>query len=132
VRAQADVRLVPEQNPEAVVAALRHHLKDHGFPDIEVITHLAYRPWSIDEDHPLVDTARRVYRAFGRDPEVHPSSGTSHSFSLFDEIGLPLVVLGLGSGGRSFHTSEYASIPGIKEFEKSIVCFLYEFAKGEA
>ena len=132
VRAQADVRLVPDQDPEAVVAALRHHLKDHGFPDIEVITHLAYRPWSIDEDHPLVETARRVYRAFGKDPEVHPSSGTSHSFSLFDEIGLPLVVLGLGAGGRSFHTSEYASVAGVKEFEKSIVRFLYEFASGEA
>src|SRR6266571_1647987 len=70
VRAQADLRLVPDQDPEAIVAALRHHLKDHGFPDIEVITHLAYRPWSIDEDHPLVETARRTYRAFGREPEI--------------------------------------------------------------
>ncbi len=131
VRAQADLRLVPDQDPEAIVAALRHHLKDHGFPDIEVITHLAYRPWSIDEDHPLVETARRTYRAFGREPEIHPSSGTSQSFGLFHEIGLPLVVAGMGTGGRSFHTSEYASIAGLKEFEKSIATFLYEFARGE-
>lgn len=131
VRAQADIRLVPDQDPEGIVTALRHHLKDHGFPDIEVVTRLAYGPWSIDEDHPLVQMARRVYDAFGRRAEVHPSSGTSQSFSLFQEIGLPLVVAGLGVGGRSFHTSEYASIAGLKDFEKSVVRFLYEFARGE-
>lgn len=131
VRAQADIRLVPDQDPEVIVGAVRHHLKDHGFPDIEVITHLAYRPWSIDEDHPLVAAARRVYRAFGKEPEIHPSSGNSHSFSLFDEIGLPLVVLGLGAGGRSFHTSEFASVAGLREFEKSVVRFIHEFAGGE-
>jgi acetylornithine deacetylase/succinyl-diaminopimelate desuccinylase-like protein len=131
VRAQADIRLVPDQDPEAIVAAIRHHLKDHGFPDIEVITHLAYKPWSIDEDHPLVETVRRTYSAFGRTPEVHPSSGTSQSFSRFHDLGLPLVVAGLGTGGRSFHTSEYASIAGLLEFERSMVRFLYEFARGE-
>ncbi len=131
VRAQVDVRLVPDQDPEAIVDGIRQHLKDHGFSDIEVITHLAYRPWSIDEDHPLVETARRAYRAFGREPEIHPSSGTSQSFGLFDEIGLPLVVAGLGTGGRSFHTNEYASVAGVKDFEKSVVRFLYEFARGE-
>jgi acetylornithine deacetylase/succinyl-diaminopimelate desuccinylase-like protein len=132
VRAQIDIRLVPDQDPEGVVAAVRQHLKDHGFPDIEVITRLAYRPWSIDGDHPLVRTAHRVYRAFGKEPEVHASSGTSQPFSLFHEIGLPLVVAGLGSGGRSFHTSEYASIAGLKEFEKSMALFLREFAAQEA
>lgn len=131
VRAQADIRLVPDQDPEAVVTAIRHHLNDHGFSDIEVITRLAFRPWSIDEDHPIVATARRVYRAFGKEPEIHPSSGTSQSFSLFDEIGLPLVVAGLGTGGRSFHTNEYAAVAGLREFEKSMACFLHEFARGE-
>jgi acetylornithine deacetylase/succinyl-diaminopimelate desuccinylase-like protein len=131
VRAQVDVRLVPDQEPEAIVTAIRHHLKDHGFPDIEVIPHLAYRPWSIDADHPLVRTARRAYRACGREPEVHPTSGTSQPFSLFAEIGLPLVVAGLGTGGRSFHAGEYASIRGMRDFEVSMVRFLHEFARGE-
>lgn len=129
VRAQIDVRLVPEQDPEAVVSAIRHHLNDHGFPDIEVITHLAYRPWSIEGDHPLVETARRTYRSFGKEPEVHPSSGTSQSFSLFDAIGLPLVVAGMGSGGRSFHTGEYASVAGFREFERWTVRFMHEFGR---
>ncbi|HXH27452.1 MAG TPA: M20/M25/M40 family metallo-hydrolase, partial [Candidatus Polarisedimenticolia bacterium] len=131
VRAHIDVRLVPDQDPEAIVTALRHHLKDHGFPDIEVITRLAYRPWSIDRDHPLVATLRRVYEGLGRTPEIHPSSGTSHSFALFDEVGLPMVVAGLGRGGRSFHTSEFASIDGLREFEISMVRFIHEFARGE-
>jgi acetylornithine deacetylase/succinyl-diaminopimelate desuccinylase-like protein len=131
VRAQVDIHLVPDQDPEAIVAAIRHHLKDHGFGDVEVTPRLSYRPWSIDEDDPLVRTAARVYGAFGRSPEIHPSSGTSHSFSLFAEAGLPLVVLGMGTGGRSFHTSEYAVIAGVRDFEKSIVRFLHEFARGE-
>jgi acetylornithine deacetylase/succinyl-diaminopimelate desuccinylase-like protein len=131
VRAQIDLRLVPRQDPESVLTAIRHHLKDHGFPDVEVIRHLSYRPWSIDEDHPLVEATRRVYATFGLEPEVHPSSGASHSFSLFEEIGLPLVVAGLGTGGRSFHTSEYVSIAGLREFERSMVWFIREFARME-
>jgi len=131
VRAQVDIRLVPDQDPEAIVTAIRDHLKTKGFKDIEVITRLAYPPWSIDEDHPLVETARRVYRAFGKEPEVHPSSAASQSFSLFAEIGLPLIVAGLGTGGRSFHTSEYASIAGLRDFEKSMLRFLHEFACAE-
>jgi acetylornithine deacetylase/succinyl-diaminopimelate desuccinylase-like protein len=131
VRAQVDLRLVPNQDPELVLTAIRHHLKDHGFPDIEVIRHHSYRPWSIDEDHPLVAATRRVYGAFGLEPEIHPSSGTSHSFSLFEEIGLPLVVAGLGTGGRSFHTGEYVSIAGLRDFEKSMVRFIREFASME-
>jgi acetylornithine deacetylase/succinyl-diaminopimelate desuccinylase-like protein len=128
VRAQIDIRLVPDQDPETIVAAIRRHLEERGFADIEVITRLSYAPWSIEPDHPLVETARRTYRAFGREPEVHASSGTSHSFSLFDGIGLPLAVAGLGVGGRSFHSSEYAQIAGLREFEKSMVRFLHEFA----
>jgi acetylornithine deacetylase/succinyl-diaminopimelate desuccinylase-like protein len=131
VRAHIDVRLVPDQDPEAIVTAVRHHLKDHGYPDIEVITRLAYRPWSIDRDHPLVAIARRVYEQLGRTPEIHPSSGTSQSFSLFDEVGLPMVVAGLGTGGRSFHTSEFASVAGVRDFEKSVVRFVHEFARAE-
>ena len=132
VRAQVDLRLVPDQDPEAILTAIRHHLKDHGFPDVEVIRHLSYRPWSIDETHPLVGVARRVYDAFGLKPEIHPTSGTSDSFSLFEEIGLPLVVAGLGSGGRSFHTNEFVSIAGLRDFERSMVRFLREFASMEA
>jgi acetylornithine deacetylase/succinyl-diaminopimelate desuccinylase-like protein len=131
VRAQVDIRLVPDQDPETIVERVRQHLKDHGFQDIEVVTRLSYRPWSIDEGHPLVATARRAYRSFGHEAEIHPSSGTSHSFELFEGIGLPLVVAGLGTGGRSFHTSEYASIEGLAAFEKSIVRFLHEFAHEE-
>jgi acetylornithine deacetylase/succinyl-diaminopimelate desuccinylase-like protein len=131
VRAQVDIRLVPDQDPDAVVAAIRRHLEERGFGDVEVLTRLSYRPWSIDREHPLVETARRTYRAFGREPEVHASSGTSHSFSLFDGVGLPLVVCGLGIGGRSFHTSEFAQIAGLREFEKSVVRFLHEFASEE-
>jgi len=131
VRAQVDIRLVPDQDPDAVVEAIRRHLKKGGYGDVEVITRLAYRPWSIDEDHPLVAAARRVYASFGKEPEIQASAGTSHSFSLFDEVGLPLVVAGLGTGGRAFHSSEYASIAGIREFEKSMVRFLHEFAVPE-
>ncbi len=132
VRAQVDLRLVPNQDPEAIVSAIGHHLKDHGFPDIEVVRRLSYRPWSIDRAHPLVGIARRVYDSFGVEPEIHPSSGASHSFSLFEEIGLPLVVAGLGRGGRSYHTNEFISIAGLRDFEKSMVRFLREFADMEA
>src|SRR6185369_16852247 len=52
--ARMDIRLVPEQRPAEVVAALRRHLDDHGFADIEIAEREGEPAWWSPVDHPVV------------------------------------------------------------------------------
>ena len=52
--ARIDIRLVPDQRPEDVVAALRRHLDDHGFADIEIVQREGEPAWWTPPDHPVV------------------------------------------------------------------------------
>jgi hypothetical protein len=45
-----------------------------------------------------------------------------------DVLGIPYAWGGLGRAGRSHSTDEYASVEGLKLFEKSVATFLYNFA----
>lgn len=129
-RAWIDIRLVPDMDPDRILDRIRDHLEIMGYGDVEAIPHLAYRPWRIEADDPLVRIWSEVYRGFGLEPELHPSSGTSQRVSIFrDRLGLPVVVGGLGTGGRAYHDNEYAAVDGIRMFEKSAAEFLDRFAR---
>lgn len=103
--AKVDFRLVPDQDPETVHAALRAHLDSNGFSDIEIKYLGGQRPGRVDPKHPLVqlaaDTAREVY---GQEPAVIPlvgGSGPIHPFV----VGLrqPVVTCGCGYPGSKVH-----------------------------
>jgi acetylornithine deacetylase/succinyl-diaminopimelate desuccinylase-like protein len=52
--ARIDIRLVPDQRPDEVVAALRRHLDDHGFADVELTKREGEPAWWTPPDHPVV------------------------------------------------------------------------------
>lgn len=58
--ARLDIRLVPEQRPDEIVAALRRHLDGHGYPDIELVAREGEMAWWTPPDHPVVTEAARV------------------------------------------------------------------------
>jgi acetylornithine deacetylase/succinyl-diaminopimelate desuccinylase-like protein len=59
--ARLDLRLVPDQEPDEIVAAVRRHLADQGFGDIEVKPALfQYQAWWTPPDHPILAAAIRV------------------------------------------------------------------------
>jgi acetylornithine deacetylase/succinyl-diaminopimelate desuccinylase-like protein len=99
-----DFRLVPDQQPQDVLAQLRRHLQKIGLPDVEVIeletSEMAARS---DLNHPFmqaaIETARAVY---GLEPVVQPSAGGSGPMHPFIEyIGVPVVCAGI-SNHKSF------------------------------
>ncbi|MEW5807044.1 MAG: M20/M25/M40 family metallo-hydrolase [Acidobacteriota bacterium] len=129
-RASIDIRLVPDMEPSRIIEAVRDHLREHGYDDIEVVTHIQYPAWSTDSDDPAVRIIKDVYKDFGFDVEIHYSSTWSFPFYAFQkELGASLVVGGLGRGGKAFSFNEYATLDGIKLFEKSVACFLDRFCK---
>ena len=106
--AKVDFRLVPDQTPEEVVARLRAHLDQQGFPDVQV-TFLGGEPAGrTDPDHPFIrlvaETARDVY---GQPMDIVPmigGSGPNHAF--IHELGVPVATAGLGYPDTRAHAPD--------------------------
>ena len=53
-KVKLDFRLVPDQDPEAVLASLRAHLNEHGFSDVKLNVFSAVQPARTPINHPFV------------------------------------------------------------------------------
>ena len=97
--ARLDIRLVPDQTPDRVEAALRAHLDRRGFDDIS-FSRMAtsYAPWWTPTDHPLVGAAKRASESVaGKEAIIAPSiSGTAPMHEICAQHGVPTVSLGAG------------------------------------
>ena len=96
-RARLDLRLVPDQDPERVLALLRAHMDRHGLDDVTMETMEAtYRPWWTPMDSPIVHAARRASEAILEQPAiVSPSApGTAPMWQICRRHDVPAVSLG--------------------------------------
>lgn len=127
--AYIDVRLVPEMEVDETAARIRRHLDAEGFSDVVLTVYEAYSWSKVSPSEPVVDTMLTAYRHHGIEPLLIPSMPWSSPYYLFDRLlGLPYVIFGLGHGGRAHAPDEYCSVPGLRDFEKSVATFLYTFA----
>jgi len=132
-KAKVDIRLVPHMKTDKILQKFRNHLKEHGFADIEVKIHDCY-PWSqVSVKEEAVQAMIRTYRKHGFEPEIWPRIGGSAPFYLFNQppLNLPYTIGGLGHGSRAHSPNEYITVEGIRDNEKSIATFLYEYAYGK-
>jgi acetylornithine deacetylase/succinyl-diaminopimelate desuccinylase-like protein len=128
-RARVDIRLVPNMKVEHTLERLRRHLDGQGFPDIEVNVWQSY-PWSQTKwRSPVVQALVEGIRAQGIEPYAWPRLAGSAPMYLFSKVlGMPFVMGGLGHGGRAHSPNEYATIEGMRLFERSVAAFLERFA----
>ncbi|GAC1400427.1 MAG: M20/M25/M40 family metallo-hydrolase [Chloroflexota bacterium] len=111
--AKIDFRLVPDQEPEEIVRALRDHLAAGGFDDVEVRVVGGEHPARVDPDNPfigeVVAAAREVY---GKEPVVSPMSGGSGPMYPFvQHLKLPIGMAGIGDPhGRAHAPDENISV----------------------
>jgi acetylornithine deacetylase/succinyl-diaminopimelate desuccinylase-like protein len=103
--AKVDFRLVPDQNPEDILAKLRKHLDAEGFDDVKIDYLGGERPARTDPDDPfvklVVDTAREVY---DKEMIVHPMNGGSGpSYPFVHDLNLPVATAGVGYPGSRAH-----------------------------
>jgi acetylornithine deacetylase/succinyl-diaminopimelate desuccinylase-like protein len=96
--AKVDFRLVPNQDPEKILASLRAHLDAHGFSDIQIENLGGDFPARTDPDHPfiklVVDTAKEVYDKPMAVIPITGGSGPNHPF--IHVLGLPVATGGMG------------------------------------
>jgi acetylornithine deacetylase/succinyl-diaminopimelate desuccinylase-like protein len=127
--AKLSLRLVPGMELGSVRAALSEHVARVSEGTVDVRFAEGYPPSRIAPDEPMVRALLDAFVACGTEPEVWPIHGGSAPFSIIGELlGAPFLPGGLGHGGKQHAPDEYATIAGMKLFERGVIELLYRFA----
>jgi acetylornithine deacetylase/succinyl-diaminopimelate desuccinylase-like protein len=126
-----DLRLVPGQDFRKVLGCLRRHLDSHGFPEVEIKVIGGYNYSKSRPDEAIVRSATRATRACGFHPELWPIYYGGVPLSVFnaEPLNIPVVSGGPGRKGRDHMANEYFAVEGLRDYEKWLVTFLYDFAE---
>jgi acetylornithine deacetylase/succinyl-diaminopimelate desuccinylase-like protein len=94
--ARIDIRLVPDQDPAVVADAVRAHLAEGGFADIEVVEREAERAWWTDPSHPIAEAAARASEAVTGKPATRlvSAAGTVPMYQVCAAHRVPATSLG--------------------------------------
>ncbi len=137
--AKLDMRLVPNQGKDEILAKLRGHLDERGYADLNVRL-LGGGEWSqTAPDAPIVRAAVAGLRDLGVEPEVWPRNVGFFPGYVFNRppLDLPFCAAGLGHGGRAHSPDEYFVLEGNEEVhglagcEKSYAAMLFQYAAGQ-
>ena len=136
VTCKVDIRLVPNQRKDRMIPLVKRHLKEHGYPDIEVKEIDTGYDWCrVSVKEPVVQAMLRTFAAFGHDPQVWPTSGGAVPFYVFSRIlKIPFTMGGIGHSTLAHSPNEYMVVEGNKKVasltdtEKFMISFMDEFA----
>ncbi len=129
--AKVDFRLVPDQTPEQVLKALRVHLDNHGFSDVQINFLGGEAPARTDPDDPFIklvaDTALPVYGVPMQIIPMSGGSGPNHAF--VHHLNLPVATAGVGYPGSQAHApNENIRLDLYLKGAKHIARIIQEFA----
>src|SRR5579872_359935 len=106
--AKVSMRLVPDQDPEAILASLRSHVASLATPGVSVDVRPVSmtRPVLCGVDHPGVAAARRAFAAaFGAEPVLAREGGSVPvSLELQEALGAKMIVSGFGLPDDAMHS----------------------------
>ena len=107
-RVRLDIRLVPDQEPDTIAAAVRAHLDRHGFADVELVLNEAERAWWTPVDHPIHDAAARASEAVAGKPAIRAVSmpGTVPMWQVCARHRVPLTTIGAGRDDCRAHAPD--------------------------
>jgi acetylornithine deacetylase/succinyl-diaminopimelate desuccinylase-like protein len=137
--AKLDMRLVPNQGKDEILAKLRRHLDVRGYADLDVRL-LGGGEWSqTAPDAPIVRAAVGGLRDLGVEPEVWPRNVGFFPGYVFNRppLALPFCAAGLGHGGRAHSPDEYFvldgndKVYGLAGCEKSYAAMVFYYAAGD-
>ena len=136
--AKLDLRLAPDMTAAEALAALKAHLAQRGFGDIEVNMTGGYDPTSTATDAALAPAMAAVYKRAGIEPLVMPRLAGSWPGYVFTgaPLRLPAGHFGLGHGGGAHAPDEYyviesanPKVQGMEGATRSYVEYLFELSR---
>jgi len=133
--AKVSCRLVPDQDPAQIEAAMKKHVASVAPKGVTVtVTHLhGGRPWRADLDGPLFDAAKRALKAaFGREPVITGEGGSIPVVGDFQRIlGAPVLLIGFGLPGENAHApNEWMSDENFVKGMRAIAALWDEIGRG--
>ncbi len=130
--AKIDIRLVPDQTMDEILAKLRKHFDRHGFPELEIKIQGCYNPSKTSLRSPVVQAAIRSAELHGVRTVCWPIYYAGIPMAVFSDppLNLPAIGCGLGRMGREHIANEFFTVEGLRLYEKFVVAFLHEFARG--
>ena len=132
--AKITCRLVPNQEPDEIVALLKAHIEKHKPVGVEVtISEFDKgRPYLTPFDHPFIQAAGRSYEKVYHVPTAYTRGGGSIPIvAAFDEIlALPVVLMGFGLSSENFHApNEHFHLENFDKGLRVLGDYLYEVAE---
>ena len=129
--AKITCRLVPDQDPEEIVALLRAHIEKHKPAGVEVnISEFDKgKPYITPFDHPVIQAAGKSYEKVYKVPTAYTRGGGSIPIvASFDEIlNLPVVLMGFGLASENFHApNEHFHLENFDKGLRVLADYLYE------
>lgn len=129
--AKISCRLVPDQEPEQITAAIKAHLAAVAPPTVEVALHVYHGagPFLAPFDSAAVQAAARAYqRTFGVEPVYMREGGSIPIGSVFQqELGAPVVFMGFGLADDNLHApNEKMHLPNFYRGIETVVAFFEE------
>jgi len=129
--AKITCRLVPDQDPEEIVALLRAHIEKHKPVGVEVTVSEfdKGKPYLTPFDHPVIQAAGRSYEKVYKVPTAFTRGGGSIPIvASFDEIlNLPVVLMGFGLSSENFHApNEHFHLENFDQGLRVLSDYLYE------
>jgi acetylornithine deacetylase/succinyl-diaminopimelate desuccinylase-like protein len=119
--AKIDFRLVPDQDPDRVVAQLQAHLDRQGFGDCAITKLGGERAFQTDLSEPFVPMVVEAARAAtGREVVLVPTSaGTGPMYDVGGPLGIPILSIGAGYWGCNAHAPD--EHVRLADFEETVV-----------
>lgn len=132
--AKITCRLVPDQDPDEIVAKLKAHIEKHkpAGVSVEVTEFDKGKPFITPFDHPAIQAAGRSYEKVYQVPTSYVRGGGSIPIvASFDEIlGLPVVLMGFGLASENFHApNEHFHLENFDQGLRVIGDYYYEIAQ---
>lgn len=129
--AKITCRLVPNQEPDEIVALLKAHVEKHKPTGVEInISEFDKgRPFLTPFDHPFIQAAGRSYEKVYNVPTAYTRGGGSIPIvAAFDEIlDLPVVLMGFGLSSENFHApNEHFHLENFDNGLRVLSDYLYE------
>ncbi|GGA22069.1 dipeptidase [Psychrobacillus lasiicapitis] len=131
--AKITCRLVPDQDPDEIVAKLKEHIEKNKPTGVTVtVTEFDKgKPFITPFDHPAIQAAGRSYEKVYHVPTAYTRGGGSIPIvAAFDEIlGLPVVLMGFGLSSENFHApNEHFHLENFDQGLRVIGDYYYELA----
>ncbi|WP_346235271.1 dipeptidase [Lysinibacillus telephonicus] len=131
--AKITCRLVPDQDPNEIVALLKAHIEKHKPKGVNVTISEFDKgaPYLTPFDHPLIQAAGRSYERIYNVPTAFTRGGGSIPIvASFDEIlSLPVVLMGFGLNSENFHApNEHFHLENFDKGLRVLGDYLHEVA----